>query len=117
MEIGTRVRVVNVEGVEAYRGEVVEIHDRTGVRFVIVRDDALGEDHEVLGVYVEEEPEFKVGDRVEAFTSPGDWIAVEVYAVDGEWLEVGNGDPVYGPNDEIRESFRVNVGNVRRREP
>lgn len=57
--------------------------------------------------------EFKPGDKVEVFTSPGVWMAVEVYAVGPDWLAVGNGDPVYGPEGEVRASFRVHVTDAR----
>jgi len=58
---------------------------------------------------------FETGDRVEVFTSPGVWLPAEVYAVGGDYYVVGNGDPVYGPNGEIRDSFRVHKSDARRR--
>jgi hypothetical protein len=68
--------------------------------------------------------EFKPGDRIEVFTSPGTWMAVEVYAVGPDWYVVGNGDPIYsnscGPdcvNDGIRSSFRVHKNDARAIDP
>lgn len=57
--------------------------------------------------------EFKTGDRIEVFTSPGIWMAVEVYAVDGEFLEVGNGDPVYRGTD-VTDGWWVHKSDARR---
>jgi hypothetical protein len=56
--------------------------------------------------------EFNPGDRIKVFTSPGLWMAVEVYAVGPDWLTVGNGDPIYHGN-EIRDSFRVHKSDAR----
>lgn len=64
MKVGTRVIVFNLNDVEAYRGEVVAVNRDEWAHAsgspdchctVTVRDDELGEDHEVIEALVGEE--------------------------------------------------------------